>query len=108
MSDNEKLKEELSKLPAVDPMTKMLVDNVLKKHGVTKDKMKKLSDEEKETFLKMLNDVKEKAQALVDNQNKNNNKTITEKNIQRTEKQNTRREQLLQQLKQKRQNKKEQ
>ncbi|MCY8453849.1 spore coat protein [Bacillus spizizenii] len=108
MSENEKLKEELSKLPAMDPMTKMLVDNVLKKHGVTKDKMKKLSDEEKETFLKMLNDIKEKAQALVDNQNKNNNKTITEKTIQRTEKQNTRREQLLQQLKQKRQNKKDQ
>ncbi|MBL3648878.1 spore coat protein [Bacillus vallismortis] len=106
MSDNEKLKEELSKLPAMDPMTKMLVDNVLKKHGVTKDKMKKLSDEEKEMFLKMLNDVKEKAQALADNQNKN--KTVTEKTNQRTEKQNTRREQLIQQLKQKRQNKKEQ
>ncbi|MGV4320818.1 spore coat protein [Bacillus mojavensis] len=106
MSDNEKLKEELSKLPAMDPMTKMLVDNVLKKHGVTKDKMKKLSDEEKEMFLKMLNDVKEKAQALADNQNKN--RTVTEKTNLRTEKQNTRREQLIQQLKQKRQNKKEQ
>ncbi|MGG0049397.1 spore coat protein [Bacillus atrophaeus] len=106
MSDNEKLKEELSKLPAMDPMTKILVDNVLKKHGVTKDKMKKLSDEEKEMFLKMLNDVKEKAQALADNQNKN--KTVTEKTNLRTEKQNTRREQLIQQLKQKRQNKKEQ
>ncbi|ARB36568.1 spore coat protein [Bacillus subtilis] len=106
MSDNEKLKEELSKLPAMDPMTKLLVDNVLKKHGVTKDKMKKLSDEEKEMFLKMLNDVKEKAQALADNQNKN--RTITEKTNLRTEKQNTRREQLIQQLKQKRQNKKDQ
>ncbi|MBL6009033.1 MULTISPECIES: spore coat protein [Bacillus] len=106
MSENEKLKEELSKLPAMDPMTKMLVDNVLKKHGVTKDKMKKLSDEEKEMFLKMLNDVKEKAQALADNQNKN--RTVTEKTNLRTEKQNTRREQLIQQLKQKRQNKKEQ
>ncbi|MBV5120945.1 hypothetical protein [Bacillus halotolerans] len=106
MSENEKLKEEISKLPAMDPMTKMLVDNVLKKHGVTKDKMKKLSDEEKEMFLKMLNDVKEKAQALADNQNKN--RTVTEKTNLRTEKQNTRREQLIQQLKQKRQNKKEQ
>lgn len=106
MSDNEKLREELSKLPAMDPMTKMLVDNVLKKHGVTKDKMKKLSDEEKEMFLKMLNDVKEKAQALADNQSKN--RTVTEKTNLRTEKQNTRREQLIQQLKQKRQNKKEQ
>ncbi|UQZ45588.1 spore coat protein [Bacillus sp. PK3-037] len=106
MSENEKLKEELSKLPAMDPMTKMLVDNVLKKHGVTKDKMKKLSDEEKEMFLKMLNDVKEKAQALADNQNKN--RTVTEKTNLRTEKQNTRREQLIQQLKQKRQDKKEQ
>lgn len=104
MSDNEKLKEEISKLPAMDPMTKMLVDNILKKHSVTKDKIKKLSDEDKEMFLKMLNDVKEKAQALADNQNKN--KTVTEKTNLRTEKQNTRREQLIQQLKQKRQNKK--
>ncbi|MCO8147551.1 spore coat protein [Bacillus subtilis] len=106
MSENEKLKEELSKLPAVDPMTKMLVDNILKKHSVTKDKIKKLSDEDKEMFLKMLNDVKEKAEALADNQNKN--RTITEKTNLRTEKQNTRREQLIQQLRQKRQNKKEQ
>ncbi|MDF4198371.1 spore coat protein [Bacillus subtilis] len=103
MSDNDKLNEELD-IPKVDPMSKLLVSNIFKKHGVTQDKMKKLSDEEKELFIGLIKEVQEKSQAIVDSQNQSKNKTITEKNITRTQKQNTRREQLLEQLRQRRQN----
>lgn len=101
MSDNDKVNEQLEKLANSDPMSKLLVNNIFKKHGVTKDKMNKISDEEKETILNLINDVQEKAQAFANSKKKTN--TITENNHQRTQKQNTRREQLLEQLKKKRQ-----
>ncbi|RXF79827.1 spore coat protein [Bacillus subtilis] len=101
MSDNDKLNEELKNLVKSDPMSKILVSNILKKHGVTKDKMKKISDDEKETILNLIKDIQEKTQAFVNSEKKT--KTITENNHQRTQKQNSRREQLLEQLKQRRQ-----
>ncbi|MCY8787750.1 spore coat protein [Bacillus inaquosorum] len=104
MSDNDKVNEQLKNFANSDPMSKLLVSNILKKHGVTKDKMNKISDDEKEMILNLIKDVQEKAKAFANSEKKT--KTITENNHQRTQKQNTRREQLLEQLRQRQQNKK--
>ncbi|MGG4420194.1 spore coat protein [Bacillus subtilis] len=106
MSDNDKLNEEFTKLANSDPVSKLLVNNILKKHGVTKDKMNKVSDEDREMILNLIKDVQEKAKAFANSDKKT--KTITANNQQRTQKQNTRREQLLEQLKQRQQNNKNQ
>ncbi|WP_277714564.1 spore coat protein [Bacillus atrophaeus] len=104
MSDNDKVNEELKSLVKSDPMSKLLVSNIFKKHGVTKDKMNEISDDEKENILNLIKDIQEKAKAFANSEKKTN--TVTENNHQRTQKQNTRREQLLDQLKKRRQSKK--
>ena len=57
MADREKLKAE------VNPLTNTLVQNILRKHGVSKDNVRTLSEEEKENILKILEDLKAQSEA---------------------------------------------
>ncbi|MCJ8223002.1 spore coat protein [Bacillus paralicheniformis] len=62
MADFEKLQEN------VDPIMKSVVKNILKNRGVTSDKVRKLSEEEKENIFNMLEDLKKQSDALVQRQ----------------------------------------
>lgn len=62
MADREKLKAE------VNPLTNTLVQNILRKHGVSKDNVRTLSEEEKENILKILEDLKAQSEALIQRQ----------------------------------------
>ncbi|KAA6453272.1 spore coat protein [Bacillus swezeyi] len=62
MSDKEKLKAD------VNPLMNTLVTNILRKHGVSKDSVRTLSEEEKENILKMLEDLKAQSEAVIQKQ----------------------------------------
>ncbi|MBT1249655.1 spore coat protein [Bacillus licheniformis] len=62
MADFEKLQEN------VDPIMKSVVKNILKNRGVTSDKVRTLSEEEKENIFNMLEVLKKQTDALVQKQ----------------------------------------
>ncbi|MBU8800230.1 spore coat protein [Bacillus licheniformis] len=62
MADFGKLQEN------VDPIMKSVVKNILKNRGVTSDKVRTLSEEEKENIFNMLEDLKKQTDALVQKQ----------------------------------------
>ncbi|MEH6971252.1 spore coat protein [Bacillus sp. JJ675] len=64
MSDQEKLKAD------INPLMSTLVTNILRKHGVSKDNVRTLSEDEKNNILKMLEDLKAQSQAVIEQQKK--------------------------------------
>ncbi|MFB6497919.1 spore coat protein [Bacillus haynesii] len=108
MADFEKLQTD------VDPIMKSVVKNILKNRGVTSDKVRTLSEEEKENIFNMLEDLKKQTDALVQRQKEkaaaaNEKGTKREKNAdassengERTRKRRNRTNRLREKLRQRR------
>ncbi|MGE6631016.1 spore coat protein [Bacillus sp. NPDC077027] len=52
----------------VDPLTNLLVNDIMTKYNVTDDKKRKLTEEQKEMILKLVEDVQKKANDFVEEQ----------------------------------------
>jgi spore coat protein W len=86
LADREKLKAE------VNPLTNTLVQNILRKHGVSKDNVRTLSEEEKENILKILEDLKAQSEALIQRQQEKKKEANNESSSQSEERPRRRRE----------------
>ncbi|ASB90084.1 spore coat protein [Bacillus sonorensis] len=100
MSDKEKLKAD------VNPLMSTLVTNILRKHGVSKDNVRTLSEEEKNNILKMLDDLKAQSEAVIKQQKKKQEKNKSDNTLQsedRSKRRRNRSNKLREKLKQRRQ-----
>ena len=64
----QKNKEELE--ANIDPLTKLLVSDVLNKNNVTEDKKRNLSEAQKQAIITMVNDLQKQANEFVERVNK--------------------------------------
>ena len=99
MADNEKLKR-TRKSTRSGSAFKGACQQCLQKHGVTKDKMREIPDEEKEMLIALVKDMQAKQKLFLKAKNR---KRAGKAQDQQTNPQ-TRREQLIEQLRQRRQN----
>lgn len=53
----------------IDPLTSLLVNDVLNKHNITEENRRPLNDEQKRNILKLVEDLQKKANDFVESQN---------------------------------------